>query len=264
VQTRLAGRVAVREDNAAGALEVMSRFAIEPRWLLYLPPTMAPTATTPDGDLLEHPDTAFDFYRRSGVEQLVCEEKHMGSRAVVLVCRSAQVAADRFGAGDGATGAVHTRTGRSFFPAELTEQLLQAVRTAVDGAGLWDELDTDWLLLDAELLPWSAKAEDLLRHQYAAVGLPRVRRCPRLSQRCTRRRHGASTSRTCSPGPPPGPATRRRSPTATGATSGRRRAGRRAAGALPAAGDRGPDLDRPGPRLAPRAWPTVSSRRRRR
>jgi protein phosphatase len=170
VQTRLAGRVAVREDNAAGALEVMSRFAIEPRWLLYLPPTMAPTATTPDGDLLEHPDTALDFYRRSGVEQLVCEEKHMGSRAVVLVCRSAQVAADRFGAGDGTTGAVHTRTGRSFFPAELTEQLLQAVRTAVDGAGLWAELDTDWLLLDAELLPWSAKAEDLLRHQYAAVG----------------------------------------------------------------------------------------------
>jgi protein phosphatase len=46
VQTRLAGRVAVREDNAAGALEVMSRFAIEPRWLLHLPPTMAPTATT--------------------------------------------------------------------------------------------------------------------------------------------------------------------------------------------------------------------------
>ena len=170
VDTRLAGRVTVREENAAGALEVMSRFAIEPRWLLHLPPTMAPTATNPDGDLLEHPDTAFESYRRSGVQQVICEEKHMGSRAVVLVCRSAQVAADRFGAQDGGTGAVHTRTGRSFFPADLTEQLLRSVREAVDGAGLWDELDTDWLLLDAELLPWSAKAEELLRHQYAAVG----------------------------------------------------------------------------------------------
>jgi len=170
VDTRLAGRVTVREENAAGALEVMSRFAIEPRWLLYLPPTMAPTATTPDGDLLEHPDTAFDFYRRSGVEQVICEEKHMGSRAVVLVCRSPQVAADRFGAGEGATGAVYTRTGRSFFPFDVTERLLQAVRQAVDDTDAWDELDTDWLLLDAELLPWSAKAEDLLRHQYAAVG----------------------------------------------------------------------------------------------
>ena len=35
---------------------------------------------------------------------------------------------------------------------------------------MFDELDTSWLLLDAELLPWSAKAEDLLRNQYAAVG----------------------------------------------------------------------------------------------
>jgi protein phosphatase len=111
VETRLAGRVTVREDNAAGALEVMSRFAMEPRWLLYLPPTMAPSATAPDGDLLEHPAAAFDFYATGGITRLVCEEKHMGSRAVALVCRDAGVARTRFGATDGASGAVHTRTG---------------------------------------------------------------------------------------------------------------------------------------------------------
>lgn len=94
----------------------------------------------------------------------------MGSRAVVLVCRNAAVAADRFGATDGATGAVHTRTGRTFFPAATTEQLLAGVRAAVETAGLWAELGSDWLLLDTELLPWSAKAEELLRSQYAAVG----------------------------------------------------------------------------------------------
>ena len=33
-----------------------------------------------------------------------------------------------------------------------------------------DELSTSWLLLDAELLPWSAKAGQLLRDQYASVG----------------------------------------------------------------------------------------------
>ncbi len=44
------------------------------------------------------------------------------------------------------------------------------VRYAVSAAGLWDELGTGWLLLDCELLPWSAKAEDLIRHQYAVVG----------------------------------------------------------------------------------------------
>ena len=94
----------------------------------------------------------------------------MGSRAVALICRDAATAARRFGAPAGETGAVYTRTGRSFFPPELTEQLLGRLRSAVTQAGLWDELGTDWVLLDCELLPWSAKAVDLLREQYAAVG----------------------------------------------------------------------------------------------
>ena len=170
VETRLAGRVTVREENAAAALEVMSRFALEPRWLLYLPPTMAPCATSPSGDLLEHPSSAFDSYREGGVAQVVCEEKHMGSRAVVLVCRNEEVARTRFGATDGTSGAVYTRTGRSFFEPGLTGQFLERLEAAVSAAGLWEELDSDWLLLDGELLPWSAKAEDLLKHQYAAVG----------------------------------------------------------------------------------------------
>jgi polynucleotide kinase-phosphatase len=170
IETRLAGRVTVREENAAGALEVMSRYALHPRWLPYLPPTMAPTATLPDGPLLEHPSTAFAFYQESGIPAVICEEKHMGSRCVVLVCRSAEVAAARFSAPEGETGAVYTRTGRSFFSPPLTEALLAGIRQAVSDADLWEELSTDWLLLDCELLPWSAKAEELLRRQYAAVG----------------------------------------------------------------------------------------------
>ena len=167
VETRLAGRVTVREENAAGALEVMSRFALEPGWLPYLPPTMAPCGTTADGVLLEHPSSAFDAYRSDGVAEVICEEKHMGSRAIALVCRH-EAAAERFGGGR--TGAVYTRTGRSFFGEALTERLLERLRSAVTDVGLWDELDTDWVLLDCELLPWSAKAEELLRNQYAAVG----------------------------------------------------------------------------------------------
>jgi protein phosphatase len=171
VQTRHGGRVAVQEENAAAALEVMSRFAVDPRWLLYLPPTMSPVATSTRPGLLEHPDQAFDAYRASGVDALVCEEKHMGSRAVVLLCRDAGVAGERFGAGpDAPGGTVHTRTGRAFFPPELTEELLGRLRAAAEAAGLFDELGATWLLLDAELMPWSAKAADLLRGQYAAVG----------------------------------------------------------------------------------------------
>ncbi|HYN97353.1 MAG TPA: polynucleotide kinase-phosphatase [Pilimelia sp.] len=170
VETRYHGRVTIGEENAAGALEVMSRFALDPRWLLYLPPTIAPCATSALPDLLEHPAEAFDSYRADGIAQLICEEKHMGSRAVALVCRDPQVARARFGAATGTTGAVYTRTGRPFFDPDLTEGLLDRLGAAIAAAGLWDDLRTGWLLMDCELLPWSAKAEDLLRNQYAAVG----------------------------------------------------------------------------------------------
>ncbi|MFD7921420.1 polynucleotide kinase-phosphatase [Streptomyces sp. NPDC059740] len=178
VETRYAGRVSVREENAAAALEVMSRFAVDPRLLPYLPPTMAPTATSHRDGYLEHPAEAFAQYREDGVARVVCQEKHMGSRAVALVCRDAAAAAEHFGA-EGPTGALYTRTGRPFFddPA-ATEEVLGRLRTAVTEAGLWQELAppgsaggaVDWLLLDAELMPWSFKASGLLRRQYAAVG----------------------------------------------------------------------------------------------
>ncbi|PRH78602.1 polynucleotide kinase-phosphatase [Streptomyces solincola] len=170
VETRHGGNVAVREENAAAALEVMSRFAVDPRLLPYLPPTMAPVPTSKTDGFLEHPAEAFAQYRADGVARVVCEEKHMGSRAVALVCRDADAARQRFGV-DGPTGSLVTRTGRPFLgdPA-LTEEVLRRLRTAVGAAGLWDELHTDWLLFDGELMPWSLKASGLLRAQYAAVG----------------------------------------------------------------------------------------------
>ncbi|MCZ4510119.1 polynucleotide kinase-phosphatase [Streptomyces sp. ActVer] len=170
VETRHAGRVSVREENAAAALEVMSRFAVDPRLMPYLPPTMAPTATSKVEGYLEHPVEAFEQYRADGVARVVCEEKHMGSRAVALVCRDEETARERFGA-TGVSGALYTRTGRPFFDdSAVTEEILGRVRAAVTEAGLWEELETDWVLLDAELLPWSLKASGLLRSQYAAVG----------------------------------------------------------------------------------------------
>jgi protein phosphatase len=173
VETVHHGRIAVREENAAAALEVMSRFALDPRLLGYLPPTMAPVATSRREGFLEHPEDAFAGYLAEGVRQVVCEEKHMGSRAVVLLGRDAAALRKRFDLPeDGGTGgAVWTRTGRAFLDdAALTAAVLDRLRTAALDCGLFDRLDSDWLLLDAELMPWSLKATGLLRRQYAAVG----------------------------------------------------------------------------------------------
>lgn len=178
VETRLHGRITVREGNSAAALEIMSRFGIDPRWLIYLPPTMSPPETSPLEGVLEHPAEAFDWYRKRGTTELICEEKHMGSRAVAIVCKDADAARRRFGVFDGSMGIIYTRTGRRFFnDAKLEQALLDEIANAASAAGLWDELSTEWLCLDCELMPWSVKAQDLIRTQYAAVaaaGAPAV------------------------------------------------------------------------------------------
>lgn len=170
IDTTLMRRIVVAEENAAAALEAMSRFAMAPHWLVYLPPTMSPVETSARESWLERPEEAFAHYRGLGIERVVCEEKHMGSRALLAVCRDAQIARRRFGATGEDAGAVWTRTGRAFFPdAGMTAGVVDRVRAAAEAAGLWDELQTGWLLLDAEIMPWSAKASSLIAGQYAPV-----------------------------------------------------------------------------------------------
>jgi protein phosphatase len=171
VNPRLQPNITIRAENAAAALEVMSRFAVNPKWLIYLPPTMSPTATSRLPDLLEHPTEAFGYYRDNGIPKVICEEKHMGSRAVVIICRDEEAARDRFGVIGEGIGVCYTRTGRRFLDDRVLETaFLNRIAEAVTQAGLWDELKTTWLALDCELMPWSAKAQELLRGQYAAVG----------------------------------------------------------------------------------------------
>ena len=171
IDTRAFHRVTVREENAVAALEVMSRFAIDPRWLVYLPPTMAPPETAADGELLERPQEAIAAFRHAGVAELVAEEKHMGSRAIVVLCRDEATAQRRFGIAGEGRGVIYTRSGRRFFNDRVLEAaLLDRLDAALQRAGLWQELASDWLLLDAELLPWSAKAQELLLQQYAPTG----------------------------------------------------------------------------------------------
>ena len=171
ISTRLHHNVTIREENTITALETISRFAVDPKWLIYLPPTMSPTETTSSPGLLEHPTEAFAYYRKQGVSNVVWQEKHMGSRAVVIVCRNPETAKKRFGVTDDTLGICYTRTGRRFFGNTAIEtELLEQVKTAIDKADYWETFNTDWVCLDCELMPWSVKAQELLRQQYAPVG----------------------------------------------------------------------------------------------
>ncbi|ODA28653.1 polynucleotide kinase-phosphatase [Planctopirus hydrillae] len=171
ISTKLDRTVTIREENATAALEVMSRYAANPKWLIYLPPTMSPSETSNEPGMLEHPAEAFAYFRSQGVPQVVCEEKHMGSRAVVVICRDQVATRDRFGIREDEIGIVYTRTGRRFFNnADLERSFLERLRLAMTKAGFWEEFQTTWACLDCELMPWSVKAQELLRSQYAAVG----------------------------------------------------------------------------------------------
>ena len=170
VNTRLHHNVTIREENGIAALEVMSRFAVNPKWLMYLPPTMSPSETSKRPDYLEHPMEAFEYFRLNGTPKVVCEEKHMGSRAVIVVCRDEEAARRRFGVMDEGNGMIYTRTGRRFFDDPVMERELLGILTrALDRSDFWSRQRTDWVCLDCELMPWSAKAQELIRRQYAPV-----------------------------------------------------------------------------------------------
>ena len=171
LSTRLRRGIKINAENAAAALEVMTRFAADPHWLIYLPPTMSPCETSKLSDYLEHPAEAFNYYKTRGVGKVVCEQKHMGSRAVIVLCKDAEVAAKRFNVKDGGFGIIYTRTGRHFFDdSEIEKAILTRLQSVLGFSGFWNDFNTDWVCLDTELMPWSAKAQKLLKEQYAAVG----------------------------------------------------------------------------------------------
>ncbi|MCL2808996.1 MAG: polynucleotide kinase-phosphatase, partial [Treponema sp.] len=171
LSTRLRRSIKIEEENSTAALELMSRFAADPHWLIYLPPTMSPCETSKLEDYLEYPTEAFDYYKTRGINKIVCQKKHMGSRAVIVLCKNSETAVKRFGITDGSFGIIYTRTGRSFFDDSETENaILQRLQNVLLKTNFWNDFETEWVCLDVEIMPWSAKAQKLLEDQYAPTG----------------------------------------------------------------------------------------------
>ncbi|MEM6317832.1 MAG: polynucleotide kinase-phosphatase [Bacteroidota bacterium] len=182
ISTRLNVNVMIREEQAIAALEVMSRFAINPKWLAYLPPTMSPSETSELPNFLEHPKEAFAYFRKNGVQHVICEEKHMGSRAVVVIGQNGATIEKTFGIANEGIGKVYTRTGRAFFEdGQLEAAFLSRLNKALTVSNFWRNHRTQWAIFDCELMPWSAKAQSLLENQYAAVGASAMAALPEVA-----------------------------------------------------------------------------------
>ena len=170
VENSYSAPITINEENIAAALEAMSRFALHPKWLIYLPPTMSPPETSSTLGYLEHPHEVFDYFRSVGVEKLICEEKHMGSRVIVIVGKDEEAIARRFQIAGEGCGKCYTRSGRNYFTdSALEAEFILHINSVLLEADFWERFNTDWAAFDCEMLPWSYKAGRLLKEQYATV-----------------------------------------------------------------------------------------------
>ncbi|GGF83813.1 polynucleotide kinase-phosphatase [Paenibacillus albidus] len=168
VQTDLYGEVKVRGELVKAALDTVSHYTIPLEELVYLPPTMSPPPdVAADEAYLEHPREAIAYFRAQGVQTMVAEKKHMGSRAILLLFRDEQ--AGQAYVGRPTLGTIYTRTGRAFFDAKTEAEVLGKLNADLRAAAYFDHNDTDLVLLDAEIVPWNLKARELISAQYAHV-----------------------------------------------------------------------------------------------
>ena len=149
----------------------MSRFAANPKWLIYLPPTMSPCETSDQDGLAGTPDRGVRLLPQPGraAGRLRREAHGLPGGGHRLPGRAGGPGAVRRSSARPASS-TPARAGGSSTTRLWRRQFLARVRAAMDASGFWAQFNTSWACLDCELMPWSAKAQELLRSQYAAVG----------------------------------------------------------------------------------------------
>lgn len=168
VQTELLGDIKVHQDIVKSAIDTVSHYTVPIEQLLYIPPTMSPTPETSKlPDFLEHPKEAIEYYRSHGIETLIAEKKHMGSRAVLLLFKDKE-SAKKF-IGWEIEGVIYSRTGRRFFDKITEQKVLRELNEELTRKGYFEKYETDYVLLDTEIMPWNLKAKELISSQYAHV-----------------------------------------------------------------------------------------------
>lgn len=168
VLTEEFGEVAVPAETVKPAIDAVSHHTIPIEQLIYIPPTMSPTpAPSSLEKYLEHPLEAIQYYRSNGIEKMVAEKKHMGSRGILFLFKD-YASAKKY-IGTETLGVIYTRTGRRFFEKEIEKKIVRKLNDDLHTHDYFNQHQTDFVLLDAEIMPWNLKAKELVSNQYAHV-----------------------------------------------------------------------------------------------
>lgn len=168
VVTEQLGEVKVPQELVKPAIDAVSHYTVPIEQLVYIPPTMSPTpkpSALPE--YLEHPKEAFEYFRSNGIHTMIAEKKHMGSRGILFLFKDKEASAKHTGIES--LGCIYTRTGKRFFDTETEAQMLLQLNEELTRINYFEEHETDYVLLDAEIMPWNLKAKELISSQYAHV-----------------------------------------------------------------------------------------------
>lgn len=160
------GDIHVGKQQIIPAFDAVSHVTVPLEELVYIPPTMSPTPAPSSLDsYLEHPLEAINYYHQKGVNRMIAEKKHMGSRAVLLLFKSKEKGVRYID--QASLGVIYTRTGRAFFDKDTEAKVLE--KLCIDLQPYYEKHKTDFVLLDAEIMPWNLKAKEIIAQQYAHV-----------------------------------------------------------------------------------------------
>ncbi|WP_079526525.1 AAA family ATPase [Solibacillus isronensis] len=168
VHTTRGYEITIPKENALAAMDTFSHYTLPLEQVIYIPPTMSPTPQTSAlPDYLEHPAEAFHYYKKNGIQKMIAQKKHMGSRAVIFIAKNKEVAKELINSES--LGYITTRTGRAFFEQKEQQQMVEKIHAELIGKNYFEQFNTNFVLMDAEILPWNLKAQSLIDQQYETV-----------------------------------------------------------------------------------------------
>lgn len=161
-------QITIPKENALAAMDTFSHYTLPLEQVIYIPPTMSPTPQTSAlPDYLEHPVEAFNYYKKNGITKMIAEKKHMGSRAVIFIAKNKDVAKELINSDS--LGYITTRTGRAFFEQEQQQRIVELIHAELIAKNYFEQFNTSFVIMDAEILPWNLKAQRLIDQQYETV-----------------------------------------------------------------------------------------------